>query len=133
MPTCGYEKTSGPDFDKRVEICGDQASLRCVTCKTYFCENHDILDDCKQCEDKVRCMHCPEICKTCNDKREVCWWCQELLFCEFSCEDCEAPYCGGCIEEWKCESCGILACCSGWRGRFRHDNYCLECYNRHNE
>ena len=136
MPKCGYKITWERRFEVKSKICGDQASLRCATCKTYFCENHDILSDCNECGRKVRCVDCPEICKTCSDKSEVCAICEDFRVCEFYCEDCGGSNCGKCIDEYnglECEGCGKLACCTPLEKGDSHHYYCQICHNTHTE
>ena len=137
LPKCGYEitwDTGGEDFSR---ICEDRASLKCVTCETYFCSNHNLLSDCIECEKTNRCIDCPEMCKQCSDKSEECSICQSHRPCEFYCEDCLNSNCGKCLDEgWsglECDGCGKLACCTPLEKIEKFKYYCNKCLIIHTE
>ena len=136
MSKCEYRITWGPTYDEKSRICGDEASLKCVTCNTWFCGNHNLLSDCICCEEKVRCISCPKVCKNCSDRSTECAICHDVRPCNWNCEDCGRSNCGKCLEEFvggECYGCGKLACCTRIKKKETLGYYCDTCYITHTE
>ncbi len=135
MSKCGYRI----DFAGGSRICKDESEDRCFNCNTWFCENHkELLSECKECEEKTRCIYCPEICKICSKESSNCAICHCYLPMREICEDCGKFNCGKCLEDLdgsKCDDCGKLGCCTTLKptSDLRYF-YCVEeCYSSNTE
>lgn len=119
--------------------CGDISSGTCVTCNASYCENHDLLYKCVECESNYRCINCYKVCKICTDKIETCRVCQCETICDYVCEDCEKSMCESCFDYGPaCDNCGSFSCCTHlvWHknllGR-KNVYYCTKCNTTHTE
>lgn len=81
---------------------------QCVDCKSYICENCDILVQCAYCPNFV-CDKCQHQCYGCH--KNVCHECT-LKFLKRSCEMCNSLACDDCVYSGnKCVNCNNLHKC----------------------